>query len=36
VTFTPVSMREYDTLTTKAAAGTLIIEPIEESVGVAA
>jgi inhibitor of KinA len=36
VTFTPVSMREYEALMAKAAAGTLTIEPIEESVGVAA
>jgi inhibitor of KinA len=36
VTFTPVSMREYEMLMAKAAAGTLTIEPIEESVGVAA
>jgi inhibitor of KinA len=36
VTFTPVSMREYEALMAKAAAGTLAIEPIEESVGVAA
>lgn len=36
VTFTPVSMREYETLMAKAAAGTLTIEPIEERVGVAA
>ncbi len=36
VTFTPVSMREYEALMAKAAAGNLTIEPIEESVGVAA
>jgi KipI family sensor histidine kinase inhibitor len=36
VTFGPVSLREYEDLMAKAAAGTLYIEPIEESVGVAA
>src|SRR5580704_679087 len=36
VTFTPVSMREYEAMMAKAASGTLTIEPIEESVGVAA
>jgi len=36
VTFSPVSLREYEDLTAKAAAGTLSIEPIEEAMGVAA
>lgn len=36
VTFSPVSLREYESLMAKAAAGTLALEPIEETVGVAA
>jgi inhibitor of KinA len=36
VTFDPVSLREFEELSAKAAAGTLVIEPMEVSVGVAA
>jgi inhibitor of KinA len=36
VRFSPVSLREYQELMAKAVAGTLSIEPIEETVGVAA
>jgi KipI family sensor histidine kinase inhibitor len=36
VTFSPVSLREYEELRAKAVAGLLHIEPVEEMVGVAA
>jgi allophanate hydrolase subunit 1 len=36
VTFVPVSLREYEELIAQAAAGTLSVESVEESVGVAA
>jgi inhibitor of KinA len=36
VTFSPISLREYDALVAQAAAGTLRIEPVAETVGVAA
>jgi len=36
VTFMPVSLREYEELMAKAAAGTLSVQPVEEVVGVAA
>jgi inhibitor of KinA len=36
VTFMPVSLREYEELLAKAAAGMLSVEPVEEAVGVAA
>lgn len=36
VTFSPVSLREYEELVAKAAAGLLRVEPVEDIVGVAA
>jgi len=36
VTFAPVSLREYEQLMARAASGSLSIEPVEETMGVAA